>query len=114
MSTLHAGPRAALGRQFFAQPAADGLVSAVRQIATSRGVTAAQVCLNWCRAKGAVPISGARTLEQAADSLSALQWKLEPDEVRRLDAASAAIVPLAEKPLWPTSDINTGLKLFDS
>jgi pyridoxine 4-dehydrogenase len=39
------------------------------------------VAINWCRAKGAVPIVGVKTLQQAKDNLACLSWDLKPAEV---------------------------------
>ncbi len=55
------------------------------------GKSNAQVALNWCICKGALPIPGAKNAEQAAQNAGALGWKLTPEEVTRLDAASLAV-----------------------
>ncbi|MDR7582076.1 MAG: aldo/keto reductase [Armatimonadota bacterium] len=66
-----------------AQPVLD----LVREIATSRGASMAQVALAWVIAKGAVAIAGAKTGRQAADNAAVLRWTLRPEEVRALDEA---------------------------
>lgn len=53
------------------------------------GKSNAQVALNWVIAKGAIPIPGAKTADQAMENLGALGWSLTPDQVSSLDAASA-------------------------
>ncbi len=65
------------------------LVDVVREIASSRGVSMAQVALAWVMAKGAIAVAGAKTGRQAADNAQALRWSLRPDEVRVLDDAWA-------------------------
>jgi aryl-alcohol dehydrogenase-like predicted oxidoreductase len=46
------------------------------------------VALNWVIAKGAVPIPGVKNRRQAQDVLGTLEWRLLPEEVAALDAAS--------------------------
>jgi aryl-alcohol dehydrogenase-like predicted oxidoreductase len=80
--------------EFWGKRAGDrtwAVIDAVRDVATSRGVGAGQVALNWLRAQPAVtaPILGARTLEQLRDNLACLDWRLSDDELRRLDEVSA-------------------------
>jgi len=66
------------------------VVDALVGVAEARGVSPAQVALNWVRAKPDVvaPIVGARTREQLEDNLASLEWELEPAEVATLDRAS--------------------------
>lgn len=52
------------------------LLTAVREIAQSRDKTMAQVALNWCMAKGTLPIPGAKTGAQAKENAGALGWSL--------------------------------------
>lgn len=75
------------------------VVDALVEIAGARGVSAAQVALNWLLAKPGVSslLVGARTDEQLADNLAAAGWELSPDEVARLDAVSAGRLPY---PQW--------------
>lgn len=67
------------------------VIDVMEAIAQGRGVTVAQVALNWVLAKFGVSsaIVGARTTEQIDDSLSTLTWRLDIDEVAELDAISA-------------------------
>lgn len=69
-----------------------GLVDALRRLAVAKGVTAPQMAIAWVLAKGAtvVPVVGARTRSQLAESLGALDVDLSPDEVRRLEEAVPA------------------------
>jgi len=64
------------------------LLRAQREIAAARGKTPAQVALNWCVAKGALPIPGAKTGAQARENAGALGWSLTAEEMARLDAAA--------------------------
>jgi len=52
------------------------------------GKTPAQAALNWIRAKGALPIPGAKTGRQAEELLGAIGWELTESEENRLDALS--------------------------
>jgi aryl-alcohol dehydrogenase-like predicted oxidoreductase len=68
------------------------LVDLLRGLAAARGITATQMAIAWVLAKGAtiVPVVGARTRSQLAESLGALGVDLAPDEVRRLEEAIPA------------------------
>jgi aryl-alcohol dehydrogenase-like predicted oxidoreductase len=68
------------------------LVDALRRLAAAKGVTAPQMAIAWVLAKSAtvVPVVGARTRAQLAESLGALDVALSPDEVRRLEEAVPA------------------------
>lgn len=67
------------------------VVELVGQIAVARGVSPAQVALNWIARKAGVGsiIIGARTTAQLEDNLAAASWSLTDAEITRLDAASA-------------------------
>ncbi len=52
------------------------------------GKTPAQVALNWVICKGALPIPGAKTGQQAAQNVGAIGWRLTPEQVKVLDDAS--------------------------
>lgn len=88
------GPRAAEHRTW-------QVVDAVRDVASGRGVSMAQVAIAWLAARPAVSsvILGARTLEQLEDNLGAAGLHLEPAEIDRLDGASA--VPVGDYPYGP-------------
>jgi aryl-alcohol dehydrogenase-like predicted oxidoreductase len=66
------------------------VIDAVQWVASSRGVTMAQVALAWLVDRPMVSslILGARTVEQLQDNLGAADLHLEAQEVARLDAAS--------------------------
>ena len=72
-------------------PGAQPLLACLQAVAAARSKTMAQVAINWCRAKGAIPIPGAKTLAQAQQNLGALGWKLRPGEVAELDQAAAKV-----------------------
>ena len=66
------------------------VVDAVREIATARGTTMAQVALAWLVDRPAVTsvILGARTIEQLDDNLAAADLHLTAEETEKLNAAS--------------------------
>lgn len=49
------------------------------------------MAINWCIAKGTVPIPGAKDLTQARDNLGALGWRLGAGEVTELDLAATKV-----------------------
>ncbi|RYZ00723.1 MAG: aldo/keto reductase [Comamonadaceae bacterium] len=68
------------------------IADVVQQVAREQSRSPAQVALAWTLQRNApvvMPIIGARTLAQFDDNLGALDMVLEPDQVTRLDAASA-------------------------
>ena len=75
------------------------IVDTLSGIATARGVTPAQVALNWVMQKPGVDtvIIGARDENQLRDNLAAATWRLTPDEMTALDAVSALPEPY---PMW--------------
>ena len=64
------------------------LVEVLREIGEARNKTPAQVAINWTMAKGALPIPGAKDRRQAEENAGAAGWRLDEEEVARLDAAS--------------------------
>jgi aryl-alcohol dehydrogenase-like predicted oxidoreductase len=48
----------------------------------------AQIALNWCICKGVLPIPGAKNFAQAQMNAGAIGWRLTPEQVAALDAAS--------------------------
>jgi aryl-alcohol dehydrogenase-like predicted oxidoreductase len=75
------------------------IVDVMLEIAATRGVTPAQVALNWVRGKPGVDtvILGARNEEQLRDNLASAAWDLTAEEMARLDEASAVPDPY---PFW--------------
>ncbi|HEY6102925.1 MAG TPA: aldo/keto reductase [bacterium] len=62
------------------------LLARLREIGVVRAKTPAQVAINWCLAKGTLPIPGAKTGAQARENAGALGWSLTAEEVVALDA----------------------------
>lgn len=75
------------------------VVDAIDEIAQETGKTVPQIALNWLTQRPTVSsvIVGARDESQLRDNLGAVGWKLTPEQIARLDAASA--VTLAY-PYW--------------
>jgi aryl-alcohol dehydrogenase-like predicted oxidoreductase len=68
------------------------LIHLMREIGEAYGgKTPAQVAINWTICKGAVPIPGAKNVQQARENIGALGWRLSDEEVKRLDDASLEI-----------------------
>ena len=66
------------------------LIDALREIATARGATAAQVALAWLvRKPNVVAIPGASSLRQLEENAAAADMSLSEDDVSRLDGLSA-------------------------
>lgn len=53
--------------------------------------TQAQVALNWCIAKGTLPIPGAKNERQAKENGGGLGWSLTGEQIARLDEISGQI-----------------------
>ncbi len=83
------GLRGRLFRQLV--PAAKPLLQTLQSVANTHQKTMAQVSINWCIAKGTIPIPGAKTLEQAKQNIGALGWHLNTGEIFELDQAAASI-----------------------
>jgi aryl-alcohol dehydrogenase-like predicted oxidoreductase len=75
------------------------IVDALAEIAGKRGVSIAQVALNWLTRKPGVDtvVIGARNERQLRDNLAAATWTLTDAEVESLDAVSALPLPY---PYW--------------
>ncbi len=71
------------------------ILDEVGAIASARGVPHAQVALNWLRRRPSVAsvILGARTVAQLDENLAALEWRLTPEEGKRLDEVAAPGLP---------------------
>jgi aryl-alcohol dehydrogenase-like predicted oxidoreductase len=65
------------------------LVATLASLAAARGATPSQLAIAWVLAKGPtiVPLIGARTRGQLADSLAALELTLTPEEIATIEAA---------------------------
>jgi len=75
------------------------VVDAVDMVAKETGKTVPQIAINWLLQRPTVAnvIIGARNEEQLRQNLGSVGWKLSPDQVARLDAASATTLPY---PYW--------------
>jgi aryl-alcohol dehydrogenase-like predicted oxidoreductase len=70
------------------------VIALVQRIATSRGVTVAQVALAWILAQQPwiVPIPGTTKRHRLEENLGAAALSLTPDELGKLDAAATMVV----------------------
>lgn len=77
----------------------DAVIAALREVATAKGVSVAQVALSWLLHQPHVTsvIIGAKRPEQLSDNLKAADVKLSAEDLSALDAASR--LP-AEYPGW--------------
>lgn len=68
------------------------LVAALESLAREKGMTASQLAIAWVLARGPriVPVVGARTRTQLAESLAALEVVLTAEDLTRLEAAVPA------------------------
>jgi aryl-alcohol dehydrogenase-like predicted oxidoreductase len=75
------------------------VVDALDEVALETGKTIPQVALNWLLQRPTVStvVIGARNEQQLKDNLGSIGWNLTPDQVKKLDAASA--LPAAY-PYW--------------
>jgi aryl-alcohol dehydrogenase-like predicted oxidoreductase len=82
-------------RELFDPETAFDVLDTARLISEQRGVSVAQVSINWLLAKPGVTsvILGARTMEQLIDNLGAAGFRLSVDEIRSLDRAGAGRMP---------------------
>ena len=71
-------------------PGVKPLLECLKEVAKQKEKTMAQVAINWCICKGAIPIPGAKSLRQAQQNTGAIGWRLNEAEVSALDSASAA------------------------
>jgi aryl-alcohol dehydrogenase-like predicted oxidoreductase len=76
-----------------------GVIDVLDAVAEETGKTVPQVALNWLLLRPTVAsvIIGARNEEQLIQNLGAVGWNLTPEQVSRLDAASATKRPY---PYW--------------
>lgn len=65
------------------------LIALLKKIGSDHGgKSAAQVAINWVICKGAIPIPGAKNLQQMEMNLGAVGWRLTEQEINLLDEAS--------------------------
>jgi aryl-alcohol dehydrogenase-like predicted oxidoreductase len=70
----------------------DLLAGALQELAAEKGIRPSQLAIAWvlARDRAVVPVVGARTRSQLAESLGALAVELSPADLARLDAAVPA------------------------
>ena len=75
------------------------VVDALDEVAKETGKTVPQIALNWLLQRPTISsvIIGARNEEQLRQNLGAVGWNLTPEQVARLDQASAVTPPY---PYW--------------
>jgi aryl-alcohol dehydrogenase-like predicted oxidoreductase len=75
------------------------VVDAIDAVSRETGKTVAQIALNWLLRKPTVStiVVGARNEEQLMQNMGAEGWRLTPDQVSKLDEASAPSIPY---PYW--------------
>ncbi len=71
------------------------VVDALDEVAEETGKTVPQIAINWLLHRPTVSsvIVGARNEEQLRQNLGAVGWSLTPNQVRKLDEASAVTAP---------------------
>ncbi|HZT18635.1 MAG TPA: aldo/keto reductase [Dongiaceae bacterium] len=64
-----------------------GLVERLRELASAKGISVAQLAIAWVLARGPdiVPLVGARRRDRLAEALASLDVALEPGDLRRLE-----------------------------
>jgi aryl-alcohol dehydrogenase-like predicted oxidoreductase len=79
------------------------VVDVLDAIAAETGKTLPQIAINWLLRRPTVSsvIVGARNEEQLRQNLGAVGWALTPDQVARLDVASAATPAYPHYPHYP-------------
>ena len=60
----------------------------LRKIGENHSKSPAQVALNWTICKGTIPIPGVKNLRQTQSNLGALGWRLNDEDLQRLDTES--------------------------
>ncbi|MBB4634403.1 aldo/keto reductase [Longimicrobium terrae] len=73
-------------------PQRTAVIDTLEAVAREAGSNPGRVAISWVASKGVIPIIGPRTRAQLDDNLAATELRLTPDQLRRLDEASA--IPL--------------------
>ena len=75
------------------------VLDALESLSQETGKTIPQIAINWVlwRPTVASVIMGARTENQLRQNLGAIGWRLTPEQIAKLDAASARTAPY---PYW--------------
>ncbi|MFF0489673.1 aldo/keto reductase [Nocardia sp. NPDC004068] len=82
------------------------VVDVLDDIAAETGRTVPQIALNWLLSRPTVAtvIVGARDADQLRQNLGAIGWQLTPDQIARLDKASAVTPPYPYYPYYRLPD----------
>jgi aryl-alcohol dehydrogenase-like predicted oxidoreductase len=77
-----------LDKMLYDQPSDQSVVDAVRQVAATRGLPAAQIALSWLLRNPVVaaPIVGATKLSHLEDAIAAVEITLDDAEAQALEA----------------------------
>ena len=79
----------------------DGVVAELRRVGDKYGgKLPSQVALNWVIAKGAVPIPGAKNRHQAEENAGALGWRIDDEDLARLDQVALPGLRTLTGRLW--------------
>mmetsp|Transcript_23645 Transcript_23645/g.65619 ORF Transcript_23645/g.65619 Transcript_23645/m.65619 type:complete len:431 (-) Transcript_23645:247-1539(-) len=109
------GPRKTLFGNIVDKPEFQKLLSTMETVASNHdNANLAQVAINWCRAKGTIPIPGARNLRQVKSNYASLSWDLTTEEIALLDDAATLPYIKPDVAPFPKIDKDTGLIMFDS
>lgn len=78
------------------------VIDAMDEVAEETGKTIPQIALNWLLQRPTVStvLIGARNEEQLRQNLGAVGWNLSPEQIAKLDAASAVTPPYPYYPYW--------------
>ncbi len=78
------------------------VIDVLEQIAAESGKLVPQIAINWLLTRPTVSsvIVGARNEAQLRQNLGAVGWRLDNDQIARLDAASARTPPYPHFPYW--------------
>lgn len=78
------------------------IIDTMDGVAEETGKTVPQIALNWLLQRPTVStvLIGARNEEQLRQNLGAVGWNLSPEQVAKLDAASALTPPYPYYPYW--------------
>ncbi|WP_067861757.1 aldo/keto reductase [Nocardia shimofusensis] len=82
------------------------VVDVLDEIAAETGRTVAQIALNWLLTRPTVSsvLVGARNEEQLRQNLGAVGWRLDDEQIARLDKASATTPPYPYYPYYRLPD----------
>lgn len=64
------------------------LLDTIRKLADKYSREPSAIALNWCIAKGTIPLAGARTAQHVRQNEAALGFILTPDEITELDKSA--------------------------